>query len=175
MPGIYDETNTDRFAEKAGFELSPKEIQARAVSRRGLFTELDIIAALGSGQSPIELSIQKWQKIRKVVEDRPTIGTLMGLSDYIGYKSCALCLRSIEIFKTSNGDLKDDSSKCTVCPLATIEPCVASNSAYSQIDKAVISATYASSSPEENLKILNQFKENLEKLLANLEKLRLDT
>ena len=144
MPGIYDETNADRFSDKDASVLSAKEIQARAVSTKGLFRELDIKAALGFGKDPIELSIQKWQKIKKVVEDRPTLGTVMGLSDYIGYKSCALCLRSIEIFKAANGDLLKDSSKCTVCPLAAIESCVAENSAYSQIDKAVIAATYAS-------------------------------
>ena len=175
MSGIYDEINSKRYSEKEDYELSPKEIHARAISRRGLYEEEQIKAAVESGENPIELSIKKWRKIQQVLSDYPTAGTVMGLSDYIGYRTCALCLTSIKTYKAQYGDLKDSGSKCTVCPLAKIQACVATDSYYAQIDDAVVSATYRSAAGDEGALIVNEVQENIEKLLSNLEKLRLDT
>ena len=172
MSGIYDEINSKRFSEKDDYELSPKEIHARAIAKRGLLEEDQVRTALDADENPIDLSLKKWIKIQQVVANHPTAGTVMGLNGYIGYRTCALCIVSIKAFKDQFGDLKDDASKCTVCPLAELESCVTKGSAYSQIDDAITSVTYGSGSAERDAKLVEIVQVNIAKLLANLERLK---
>ncbi|HAW77397.1 MAG TPA: hypothetical protein DCW74_16895 [Alteromonas australica] len=106
--------------------------------KAGLLSPEDVEARLNGGENAIELSIQKWEKLRRVIqeigEDVEPSRFYKALRDFTGMDSCALCLKAIQKLKEDGVSLKSREDKCRVCPLATVDQCTKSESVFSRID-----------------------------------------
>lgn len=107
-------------------------------AKKLLLSAEEVHKRLGNGEDPVALSLEKWegiQKIHELIANTPNPHKYYSrLLDHIGIKNCALCVVSIHTFKRNNGTMKSAGDKCTVCPLAKIEPCTKPGSAYRQVE-----------------------------------------
>jgi hypothetical protein len=113
------------------------ELPARLAG--SLMDEQEVYARLGAGESAVELSIDKWTRLRDVVAEirKEALPSLYfnALKENIGYRTCALCIRSVERFTELHGRPTRASHKCTVCPLGSIDRCVEEDSTFAEIDR----------------------------------------
>ena len=106
-----------------------------------LYTADQISEMLARGRDPLELSIDKWERLAEVLnilyKKTSPEKYLHNLQDRIGYKTCALCIASIEKYTTLHGKIKVKEDKCSVCPLARVDRCIDSKSAYMGIERII--------------------------------------
>jgi len=118
---------------------------AIAALRKSLLLPAAVKKALKNGESPLAISIEKWQRISNILAESSRLSTIVALEPFIGASTCGLCIQSIATYKAEKGELTDNMSKCEVCPLARIEKCPEEKSVYSQIDNIV---SYAKNVPQ---------------------------
>ena len=102
-----------------------------------LLTPEYINKKMDEGSDPVELSIEKWEKIRQAYEFIATEGFKFFyygiIYHYCRSDTCALCIMALREYKKEFGVQKYHGDKCIKCPLSSIEPCYEINSVYSNI------------------------------------------
>jgi hypothetical protein len=126
--------------------------------RRKLLSEKAVARGIDKGFDPIKLSIIKWKRIHEAfarLKGEPfSEGYLNGFKDYLGFKTCALCITSTKKHLNQIGAIRYGSDKCKVCPLSPIDRCTMDGSVFDQIASLVSSRVLGPSDEGENKKIL---------------------
>ena len=140
--------------------------------RLRLLTEGTVKNALIRKHDPIIMSLVKWRNILHVTAEigREVLPSWFyrDLHRFIGYKTCALCLSSIEKYTSQQGELRTSYDKCTVCPLAQLDQCTKPDSVYAKIDTLLQSRE---GKPDGASSFQNQLLENCDAMFRNLRKL----
>ncbi|HON78806.1 MAG TPA: hypothetical protein PK544_09970 [Spirochaetota bacterium] len=114
----------------------PQRIDSPAL-RKILLTPEYILEKLEKGGDPIQLSIDKWEKIKEAYNFIAHDGFKRAYYGYIyhlsGANTCALCIVAKKEYEKECGFQKYQGDKCIKCVLSTIEPCYDINSVYSNI------------------------------------------
>ncbi|MES0489652.1 MAG: hypothetical protein ABUK01_06660 [Leptospirales bacterium] len=103
-------------------------------------TPQEIQEKLKKGNNPVLLSIYKWEKIIKAVEEiskKDTLSYQAFISQwrkFVGYETCALCLDSIARLHKIKADISSKTEKCSVCALAKIDRCIDEDSIFKQLE-----------------------------------------
>lgn len=104
-----------------------------------MYTDIDVLDKLAQGEDPIQISIDKWERILQVYtiisELKHPYAHYDEIINFIGYKTCALCIVSIRKFEELHDEQKFKEDKCSVCPLSKIERCIDESSTFSKIEK----------------------------------------
>ena len=140
--------------------------------RKSLFIPASVKKAMKGGRSSIDISVEKWQRIDTILQESTRLTTIAALEPFIGANTCGLCLAAIEAYKAQRGELKDNLSKCEMCPLANIERCPDNNSVFSQIDKIVRFARNAPQVFADDADAFDQIRPLVKKLLEYLTSLQ---
>jgi len=110
--------------------------------KKGLMSEEEAKNALASGADPIRLSVEKWDRIVNIMDSiaaQPLPLLYMhDFIEYMGFRTCAMCMDSISKYKSSKGKIQYGSDKCKVCPLAAIDQCTKKGSTYDQIEELML-------------------------------------
>jgi len=92
---------------------------------------------LSDNENPAALSIEKWKRMQKLISilSKKTDPEFFypDLIYFIGYKTCALCLNSIEQYELKYGIQKYKENRCLMCPLRKIDCCLDTSSAFNKI------------------------------------------
>ena len=134
-----------------------------------------INARLYKGESPIDLSIEKWKIILKALNwvssrELPHKYIHNFLEDNVlGQNSCALCKTSKKKYIDTIGDIKYQDDKCKVCPLSKVDQCTRKESSYDLIEFSFYKCGEESNNEESMLELSSAIK----KMIANLENLKL--
>jgi hypothetical protein len=103
-----------------------------------LLVEETVAAQMQAGLDPVRLSIQKWEILARALDvlhsDLAPEIYYQGLLFYIGARTCALCLASIEKYEAQYGPQRVNTDKCSVCPLARVDQCTAAGSVFAGIE-----------------------------------------
>ncbi|MCP4137024.1 MAG: hypothetical protein GY754_39010 [bacterium] len=104
---------------------------------RILYTESDVENRLDEGHSPLDISIEKWERILEAYEYISTryspTGFYKDLLSGLGHGTCALCVDSLARYEKEYGSAECNSDKCSMCPLSVKETCAHRNSTYAAI------------------------------------------
>ena len=108
-----------------------------------LLTEDAVNERLSKGENPVDLSIDKWNRIEKAYKfvigqnDAPDFfvpSRFSQIAEFIGARTCALCLSSVNKHSAEKGfSPKYRSDKCAYCPLNAIDCCYNTGSAFSRV------------------------------------------
>jgi len=133
---------------------------------------------LNSGKDAINLSLEKWRAIAKIYdflkEKQAPEKYYKEIYEQIGYKTCALCITSIEEYTKTKGEIKFKTDKCSVCALAKIDACPDDNSAYKKIEQILNIQNDRINNAEATKLFADDFVQlgqSIEKMIANLESL----
>lgn len=136
-----------------------------------LLNEQEVKERLARGESPFNLSLEKWRKIYAAIEWIATRHLpdkyMHNFQGKLGYTTCAMCLTALETYQATMGEIKVKSDKCKCCPLAKVDCCLDDNSSYKKIEQLIKQI-------ETNLvfdmkKSLAQLKSHIYRLILNLE------
>lgn len=137
-------------------------------------TSKEINDRLDEGESPVDLSILKWRRLSEILDyiNQRTSKEkyLHNFKGKIGYKSCALCISSMRIYKEKHGQMQHKRQKCTYCPLAKVDCCLNHDSAYYQVD-LIVQKFYDTGNQLADQDYID-FEKNIRKMLANLEAIK---
>ena len=147
-----------------------------------ILTEEEVNNRIKKKENPIKISILKWERLYNALifisnKSAPNY-YYKDLYNQIGFKTCALCLTSINKAERQKIELIYDSDKCSLCPLTKIESCTSNNSVFRNIESILrlgylyLESLYTSKSNEvikdehSNLILLTQ------KMIENLKELK---
>lgn len=111
-----------------------------------LLTESKLQELLEKNTDIVQLTIYKWKVIFEIVEYISTRNLpfrfYKSLQSAINYKTCPLCIQSIQQYEKLNGKIQYNDDKCKVCPLSKIDRCVNADSSFQlvaqSIDKGIL-------------------------------------
>jgi len=133
----------------------------------------DVDTRLNLGENVFDLSVEKWTHIRRNLEwvrSRPLPDKYMhNFGMHIGYRTCALCSKSIREYENTFGKMKVKEDKCLVCPLAKVNCCIDKGSVYHLIEKLI---KFTQNDDPELDKWLEELDENVKRMISNIEKSR---
>lgn len=143
-----------------------------------ILTREQVEERLSAGEDPIDLSLEKWERIYQVYKnfskDLLPYKYYYSLYKRIGYETCALCLDSTNKYIQQFGPILYHNDKCKVCALAVVERCTAAGSTYLAIDHLLFDETGIERTPfkseyEEKNKLLGEL---LETMIENIKSLK---
>ena len=124
------------FEDRAYDGVIPQPINSPTL-KKILLTPEYVLERLEEGGDPIQLSIDKWEKIKEAYNfiahegfKSFYYGDIYHLS---GANTCALCIIAKKEYEKECGSQKNQGDKCIKCILSEIEPCYDINSVYSNI------------------------------------------
>ncbi len=112
-------------------------VPSREVSAEPMTGE-EMRRRLGDGEDALDLSLEKWRRILRRSTGDEGVRELVGRGHvYLGEASCALCETATRRHREEKGSgFTSHAGKCDFCPLARLEACGASNSAYMRLRNA---------------------------------------
>jgi len=137
-----------------------------------LLTPKDIAKRLLNGEDPTAVTFLKWKRfeealryVRNETEPERFANNLRGKT---GFSVTALCTASTKKFGELYGAVRNPQDKCKVCPLAQIDPCLKSGSAYDEINSVLVGWREKKLTKENITSELKKLGDNVQRMLVNL-------
>lgn len=155
--------------------LAADEILAKSGKVSDLLGAEQVKKKLEEGADPLELSLEKWLRIKDFIQATMWTEYFKGVYEHIGFNTCALCLAAHKKAKSELGELKFAEEKCRFCALAKINGCLQPGSVYRQIESFLFESQFdpESTGPgeekrEKQQKDLQKFLDLIDQMIANL-------